>query len=497
MRSSTRPSVRRPKPTLEDFAYSRLLAFNRYMWPGFLIGRHHRLLAQAFEQLERREIRRLLLTLPPRHGKSEAITNSGPAWYLGRNPSHKVMVASYAQQLANDFGRKNRNKMEDPRYWRIFPGVRLARDSTAVDSFQVIGPDPKAQRGEFNAVGIEGGATGKGADLLLIDDPVKNREQAESRAFSKRILEWYEDVAFTRLSPGGVQVVIMTRWNDGDLAGHVLALSRRKGVDWPWVHLNLPALAIEGEEDALGRSPGEALWPEFYNREDLEGKRAILPARTWSSLYQGRPVPREGFYVNKDWFDRRRWTTKPFRPWRIIQSWDTARKDAEWNDPTVCTTWAEDDRGIFLLDVWRERVRYPGLKAAVQSQAELWGPDLILVEDSANGTAVVHDLETTTPLPFLLVSTDGLSKEVRLESVTGMMQGGRVWLPEHAAWLPDFELELTRFPAAAHDDQVDSVSQALRWFLAREKSRAEGQEEAEAIAEASLHRSMTSALADY
>lgn len=456
MPSLPRRSV--PEPSAADWAFSRLLAYSRFMWSGFQGAAHLRLIAGHLEAMERGEIDRLIVALPPRHGKSKLITTDFPAWYLGRNPTRQVMVGTYGQRLADKWGRQIRNQLKQPRFQAVFPGVGLAGDSKAAADFAT------NQEGSFFGTGRGGAGTGLGAHLFVVDDPTKDRKEAESRLVQEDIRAWYTDVLTTRLMPDAAVVVVMTRWVEGDLVGWLL----KEHAHENWTVVNLPALAED--DDPLGRAPGEALWPSRYSVAALNRKKATLPPRSWAALYQQRPVPKEGGSVKPAWFERRRFDAPPFRPQRIIQAWDTARKAKEKNDPSVCVTFAETDKGLFLLDVFRARLTYTELRTAAKSLASKWSPDLVLIEDSANGSALFDDLSSSGRLPLALVSCEGMDKESRLDSVTDLMEGGLVWFPEEAEWLTEFERELYLFPASEHDDQVDALAHALRWFKARMKA---------------------------
>lgn len=432
-----------------DYAFSRVLSYSCLLWRGFMIGRHHRMIARALEKVERGEILRLIVTMPPRHGKSKLITEDFVSWFMGRNPEKQVMCGTYGQRLADKWGRRIRNQMATSSFRSTFPGVRLADDSRAMAQFDT------NHGGSYFGTGRGGSGTGMGAHLFVVDDPTKDRKEAESRLIQQNIRDWYTDVVTTRLMPGGAVIIIMTRWTDADLVGYVTKEHKHEG----WTVLNLPAIAEEN--DPMGRAVGEALWPEQYSLKELQGKKATLPPRSWAALYQQRPVPQEGLIVKPEFFLTTRYKAPPLRFFRIIVSLDTARKAEESSDPNVWTVWGEAEKGFYLLDVVRARMEYTRLKSTTISLAERYEADLVLIEDSANGNALEQDLRATTRLPLLLVGTMGMDKASRLSMCTDVMEGGRVWLPEAAPWLPEYEEELFRFPGSLNDDQVDSTSQAL------------------------------------
>lgn len=329
------------KLTPEDFAFSRLIAYAAYQWPGYRDAAHHRLIARHLEAVERGDITRLMITMPPRHGKSMLASEFFPAWYMGRNPDHYVVTATYAQELADDFGRKVKNQIEDDGFRAIFPGVGLADDSKSAKRFHIEGATggfehETKQRGAFYAVGIGGPLTGRGAHLLLIDDPVKNREDADSEVIRRKTMDWYTSTAYTRLMPGGRIVIIQTRWHEDDLSGWLQAEHAHEG----WVLLDLPAI----------NDKGEALWPEQYPIEALERIKLALPQRDWSALYQQRPQPDDGNFFKREWFPE--WREKP-RHLTIYGTSDYAVTDGA-GDYTVHRVWGVDADGtIYRLDGWR------------------------------------------------------------------------------------------------------------------------------------------------
>ncbi len=435
-----------------SFARSNLLAYAVGQWSGYRPAPHHKLLAENLEAVERGEIKRLIVTMPPRHGKSMLTSEYFPAWYEGRNPERSIITATYIQELASDFGRKVRNLSDTPLHLAAFPRSRLSRDSKAAHRFNT------AAGGSYFALGLDGAATGRGAHLFLIDDPLKGRRDAESATIRERGKAWYRSVARTRLMPGGAIVMVLTRWHEDDLAGYVIKEHAHEG----WRVLNLPAIAEQN--DLLGRAEGDALWPEDYPLTELEALKRTIGAYEWASLYQGRPAPIEGGVFKRHWFDDR-YETPPDRSTvrRIVQSWDTAQKEGDRNDPSVCTTWAETATKYYLLHVFRARMEWPALRAMAESLAAMWTPHVVLIEDKASGISLLQDLRANTRLPIVGVEPDG-DKVIRAMAVSPLAESGRVVLPRVADWLPDYESEVFAFPNATHDDQVDASTQALRWM---------------------------------
>ena len=432
------------------FARASLLAYAIGQWAGYQPAPHHVLLAEHLEAVERGELSRLIVTMPPRHGKSMLTSEYFPAWYEGRNPSRSVITATYSQELASDFGRKVRNLSETPLHLAAFPMGRLAEDSAAAHRFNT------ESGGSYFALGRGGSATGRGANLLVIDDPLKDRAEAESEAIRGQLKAWYRSVARTRLMPSGAIVIVQTRWHEDDLVGYVIREHAHEG----WRVLNLPAVAQA--DDPLGRAEGEALWPGSFPLSELDVLKRTVGSYEWASLYQGRPAPLEGGIYKRAWFEGR-YDVPPAAFRRIVQSWDTAQKDGDRNDPSVCTTWGETATEFFLLHVFRDRIEWPALRRTAESLAERWKPHAVLIEDKASGISLLQDLRAHTRLPIVGVEPDG-DKVIRAMAVSPLAESGRVRLPRVAEWLPDFETEAFSFPNATHDDQVDSTSQALRWM---------------------------------
>ncbi len=425
-----------------------LACFAMAMWPSFEYANHHRLIIEKLEAVERGDIKRLMITMPPRHGKSLLATQLFPAYYLGRHPDRSVITATYGQDLADDFGRKVRNFLVSSRYHAIFPECVISADSSSMRRFDT------DRGGSYYAVGRGGAITGRGVSgILLIDDPLKDREEARSDGIRNGLHSWFSSVAYTRLQPGAAIILIQTRWHSDDLIGRQL----REHPEENWDELNLPAIA---EKDEGFRREGEALWPERFPLPVLESIRAAIGGADWASLYQQRPAAAEGAIFKRDW-----WRTyqQPPQFKRVIQSWDTAFKAGAENDYSVCTTWGDAPTGFYLLGLWRKRVEFPELKRMVAQLGEQWNPNVILIEDKASGQSLIQEIKLATRLAVKPVKVDS-DKVARAEAVTPMIEAGRVFLPEGAPWLSDYLDELSTFPAGAHDDAVDSTTQALNYL---------------------------------
>lgn len=398
-----------------------------------------------------------------------------PAWYLGRNPNRQIIAAAHTHERAGDTGRAVRNQLIDPIHNVIFPECLISPDSKAVNRFTT------EQGGTMFSVGVGGAIVGRGANLFLIDDPIKSREEAESDLAQRRLRDWFMSVAYTRLMTPNAIVIIMTRWHFYDLCGWLLDEKAHE----KWTVLDLPAVA-ETDNDLIGREAGEALWPDTYPIQRLEMIKKTIGTREWTSQYQQRPLPAEGGMVDINWFKRYSYRERVqfdaatymkvdtrntnWEVEQIVLSWDTAYKESELNDPSCCTVWAVGKNAFYLLFVYNRRLQYPELKKAAIS---LWekqmrkynlasGRVVTLIEDRASGQSLIQDLKASTIMPVIAIKAD-TNKQVRLAEVTSMIESGRVFLPEKAAWLVDYETQMCQFPYSRHDDMVDSTSQFLRW----------------------------------
>ncbi len=471
----TQQSAQRSEPILkpEDYAFSRLIAYAAYQWPGYRDAPHHRLIARKLEAVERGEITRLMITMPPRHGKSMLASEFFPAWYLGRNPDHSVVTATYAQDLADDFGRKVKNQIEDHAFPEIFPGVGLADDSKSVKRFHIVENDvileggfehTLRQRGAFYAVGVGGPLTGRGAHLLLIDDPVKNREDADSEIIRKKTKDWYTSTAYTRLMPGGRVVIIQTRWHEEDLSGWLLAEHMHEG----WEVLNLPAIDQQGK----------ALWPDQYDVSALNRIKLAIGARDWSALYQQSPSPEEGNYFKAEWL-RHYDKAPPLDTMRVYGGSDYA-VTADGGDYTVHVVVGIDPEGrMYLLDLWRKQTASDEWIEAFCDLVKQWKPMGWAEEQGQirSGVGPFLDKRQRERKAYVFreqFPTRG-DKAVRAQSIRGRMALEGLYVPTSASWYPELRSELLSFPAGKHDDQVDAlglVGQLLDKMMAGRKSPA-------------------------
>jgi len=425
-------------------ARDQLIPFCQLTFPGYQPASHLVALASKLEAVERGEIKRLMVFLPPRHGKSEICSVRFPARYLGHHPQAQVIGCSYAEGLAYTFSYAIRETILSPQYQRLW---QYQLDQAGAVRWQIAG---KADlRASYIASGVGGSIIGEGADLLIIDDPVKNIEEAESKNQRDRVWDWYRTVARTRLQPDASIVLIMSRWHQDDLAGRLLELARNDPKADQWVVLHLKAI----EDD-------KALWPERYPLDALEVIKASIGGRAFESLYQGEPTIAEGNIIKREWL--RYYKESPSFN-RIIHSWDTAFKAKSSNDYSVCTCWGETQNAYYLIDVWRGRAEFPELKRIAESLYERDKPVAVLVEDAASGQSLIQEFQRDTRIPLLPVKAER-DKVVRTYAVTPLIEAGRVYLPEWAAWLYDYVEELSAFPNGQFDDQVDSTTQALNWL---------------------------------
>ncbi len=440
-------------------AQERLIPFVCRMFPRYQVATHHELIASRLEAVERGEIDRLLIVMPPRHGKSELASKHFPAWYLGRHSERRVIACSYAALLAYRFSRQARNLVADPNW--PFPS-RLAGDLAAVHAWDL------DAGGGYVAAGVGGSITGTGADLLIIDDAVKSADEADSELKRETTWQWYQDTAYPRLQERAALVVIGTRWHDDDLIGRLLAAQAQGGDHWDVLHL--PAI-----DDA-----GAPLWPERYGLDELLRRKANMSSRMWEAQYQGNPLPATGGMFKRHWW--RRWMVLPHLT-QLELVVDSAFKDGVANDYSVAALWGSDGLGsCYLIRVWRDRVEFPALIRLIHD-AFAWARGqfprlrpLVVVEDKASGQSAIQVLRrpyhtesgTLPALPVAPFEVSGaLSKIARAEGITPLVEGGRCFIPDPermpdaAAWLEPWLMEHERFPLGAHDDQVDTSSMAV------------------------------------
>jgi len=431
-----------------DYAF-----YCEYVHRGLWIpARHLELVCSNLEEVERGILKRLMIYLPPRHGKSMSCTETFPSYFIGKNPERRVIEVSYGDDLARRFGKFNRQKIEE--FGNEIFRVQVAKDQASMTNFDIEG-----HRGGMISVGVGGPITGQGADLLLIDDPIKNREQADSETYREKIWSEWQNTLRTRLHPNAAVILIITRWHEDDLAGRLLNPEYGEVEDWEIV--SLPAEAEAG--DLLGRDIGEPLWPEHgFDKHWMNSTKAAVGSRAWNALYQQRPTPAEGSLLKRGWWQ---WYDKPPDKFdRVVQSWDCSFKDSDGSDYVVGQVWGMKGIDCYLLDQVRGRMDMPTTVEAVEMVSEKW-PDTKrkFIEDKANGPAVMQILSRKLS-GIIAVNPEG-GKLARASAVSPHIESGHVFLPKFYSWAQDFVEEAAAFPNGQHDDQVDAMTQAINQLM--------------------------------
>lgn len=415
---------------------------------------------------------RLIISMSPQEGKSQRVTKTGTLWALLQDPDRRFAIASYSQELAEGFGRDIRNWITtfNGDDGTLDLGLRLAPDNGAARRWQLSG-----HRGGVVSVGIRSSLTGRPVDALVIDDPIKDAEQAESEYYRDLVWDWWQSTASTRLAPGAPVILILTRWHEDDLAGRLLAAE--DGATWRTI--NIPALADhdpeKGQTDPLGRDPGEWLVSARGRTvDDWEKTRIRVGARVFNALYQGRPSPETGAVWRKPWWRRYQtplWTVAADGSYRVdadevLQSWDMTFKDTKGSDYVVGQVWARRGANAYLLEQVRRRLSFTDTVTQLKALRTRWPQSsTILIEDKANGSAVIDTLRAK--VPGIIPVTPHESKYARANAVSPFIEAGNVHLPEGADAIvgstdpEELIVEAASFPNGAHDDQVDATSQAL------------------------------------
>ena len=419
------------------------------------------MLVDRLIQVHRGDIKRLLITLPPRSLKSICVSVAFTAWLLGKDPTKRIITVSYGNELSAKLARDTRAVMESAWYPHVFPQTQLIRNAEL--DLETM------QRGGRYATSVGGALTGRGGNLLIIDDPAKPLDML-SKVKREALNQWYDGTLYSRLdnkAEDGI-ILVMQRLHVDDLAAHVLAKES-------WEHLNFPAIA-ESEQiydladgRRMTRAAGSVLHAQREPMAVLERLRSMLGSYNFSAQYQQQPVPEEGNMVKWEWFQSYDklplWESSDW----IVQSWDTANKATELSDYSVCTTWQVKGSFYYLVGVFRKRLDFPGLRHAVITQARQYPVRVILMEDTVSGTALIQEFQQHTQAdvpPPIAVKPKG-EKAMRLSTQSWVIEAGRVFLPRKASWLDDFRSELMAFPQSRHDDQVDSLSQFLTWISER------------------------------
>ena len=428
--------------------------FAKQMWPIFISGKHHAIMADAFERVARGDLKRLIINMPPRHTKSEFASYLLPSWFLGKYPEKKIIQTAHTAELAVGFGRKVRNLVSSDEYRKVFDTV-LSSDSKAAGRWNT------DAGGDYFAIGVGGAVTGKGADLLIIDDPHSEQEAKQGNpAVFDNVYEWFTSGPRQRLQPGGAIIIVMTRWSKRDLTGQILKNAGKEGVD-QWEIIDFPAIMPSGTP----------LWPAFWSKTALEALKAELPVAKWEAQYQQNPTSEEGAIIKREHW--RIWE-KDHAPDcdYIIQSWDTAFEKNNRADYSACTTWGVFDQvnqhgdlraNIILLDAFKGRLEFPELKKQALELYQEWEPDTLIVEKRAAGAPLIYEMRKMGIPLSEFTPGKGNDKISRVNAISDLFASGVVWCPE-TRWAEEVMDELASFPNGDHDDLVDSSSQALMRF---------------------------------
>lgn len=440
-------------------ARQSLAHFILYTTPNYKMGWVHKEVCEKLDKflsdVEAKKSPRLIICMPPRSGKSQIVSRAFPAYVLGRHPNMQVIATSYSADLATHFSRDVQRYMDSDAYRAAFPEVRLPQKGEGyvrtAELFEVVG-----RKGAYRSTGVGGGITGMGADCLLIDDPIKDRRDANSQTIRDYIWDWYTSTAYTRLSAGGGVIVMCTRWHLDDIIGRLLDQQKIGGDTWEVI--NYPAIAEENEPN---RRAGEALHPERYSLEALLKIKAAIGTNDWNALYQQHPVPTTGAIFKSEWFQY--WSELPTHFDATCMSWDMTFKGTDASDFVVGQVWGRKNGAYFLIDQFRGQWSFVESIRQVTLAAQKY-PKVIkkLIEDKANGSAIIDSLKDA--VSGIVPITPHESKEARASAITPLFEAKNVYFPppERFPWVKDALIpELLNFPAGAHDDMVDSLSMAL------------------------------------
>ena len=424
------------------------LQFVKMVWPEFVQGHHHKVYAEKLNRVANGELKRLIVNMPPRHTKSEFASHLFPAFFMGRHPKAKLIQTTHTGELSIRFGRKTKNLLESEEYSKVFPGVTLATDSKAAGRWE------SNHGGEYFAAGVGGAITGRGADLLVIDDP-----HSEQDALSPSVLEghyeWYTSGPRQRLQPGGAIVLVMTRWSVKDLTGKLLEVQGKDENTDQWEIVEFPAVIND-----------KPMWGNFWDMDGLMKVKASIPIAKWNAQWMQAPTSEEGALIKREWW--KTWEPEKVPELQyIIQSYDTAFSKKETADYSAITTWGiftpSDDEppNIILLDAKRGRWSFPELKEMAKKEYKYWEPELILIEAKASGLPLTHELQKAGIPVINFTPSKGNDKHSRVNSVAPLFESGAVWAPTERRWAEEVIEECAAFPFGDHDDYVDSTTQAL------------------------------------
>jgi predicted phage terminase large subunit-like protein len=435
----------------QEVCQNDFISFVKHLWPDFIEGRHHKIIGEKFNRIAQGKLKRLIVCLPPRHSKSEFASTFFPAWIMGLKGNLKLIQTTHTAELAVRFGRKVRNIIDGEDYQSIFPNLQLQADNKSAGRWTT------NQDGEAFYAGVGGAITGRGADLLIIDDP-HSEQDALSPTAMESAYEWYTSGPRQRLQPGGIIIIVMTRWSTKDLVGKVLKNQAEDYAD-QWEVVEFPAIMPESETP---------LWPEFWKKEELLSVKASLPISKWNAQWLQNPTAEAGSIVKREWW--RQWEEDHIPAYSyVIQSYDTAFSKKETADYAAITTWAifepHDDGSeqIMLLDAKRVRLDFPELKKLAQEEYRYWDPDCVLIEAKASGTPLTQELRRMGIPVTAYTPSRGQDKVARMNSVAPIFESGMVWAPDKDFAHEVIE-EMASFPYGDHDDYCDSSTMALMRF---------------------------------
>lgn len=431
--------------------------FIKFVKPDYRFNWHHLKLIDALHRIAERKYKRLIVMMPPRHGKSELVSRLFPAWCFVRNLNEQVILASYSADLASAMNRDCQRIITSNEFAELFPGVRVAdgKDVGLIRNskrFDIVGG-----KGYYLSAGVGGGITGAGATVGIIDDPVKNSEEADSKVYRDKAHEWYRSTFRTRLEPGAIEVICQTRWHEDDLTGRILS-----GKNQDTEIISLPAICEKEEEN---RRIGEALWSDKYSRADLLNIQSEVGTRTWNSLFQQRPSADDGGVIKKVWFGRYDPRKLDITGKVVNFFFDTAYTDSEKNDPTAGIAYIKEGANFYVLDCEVDYLEFPEQIVFIKRFAAKNGyaqRSIIRVEPKASGKSVVQVVKRDTALNVKEGVAPKESKIARVNNCSGVLESGRVFLPEGMVWVEDFLEECAKFPNGAHDDRVDCLTGMLQ-----------------------------------
>jgi len=428
---------------------NNFMAFVKEMWPEFIEGRHHKEIADKFDKIAKGKIKRLIINMPPRHTKSEFASFLLPAWMVGRKPDLKIIQSTHTTELAIRFGRKAKNLMDSQEYKKVFD-TRLREDSQAAGKWET------EQGGEYYAAGVGSAITGRGADLLIIDDPHSEQDAMNPEALD-RAYEWYTSGPRQRLQPGGAIVLVMTRWSIKDLTSKLINAQKNLKAD-KWDIIEFPAILPSGKP----------VWPEYWKKDELEGVKASISVGKWNAQWMQNPTAEEGSIIKRDWW--KLWDKPNIPPLQhIIQSYDTAFSKKETADYSAITTWGvfypDDDSpaNLILLDAMKERLEFPELRKEAYEQYKYWNPDTIIIEGKASGMPLTYELRKMGIPVINFNPSKGQDKHSRVNAVAPLFESGMIWAPDDE-FAEEVIEECASFPYGDHDDLVDSTTQAIMRF---------------------------------